>query len=169
LGETFGIIEVPDGAGARVQGQNSKVGASGFGVATYLSPYTSNTVQLTLDDASLDLDIASPTQNVAPMAGAIVRLKYDANRGIPLLVDLRPARIKSIPIGAEVIDEENNIVGMVGQGSRALLRVKKEQGQLTVAWGDGAKDQCRAAYQITQADRPNAAGLIKFELPCGAP
>ncbi len=169
LGETFGIIEVPDGAGARVHGQNSKVGASGFGVASYLSPYTNNTVQLTLDDASLDLDIGSPTQNIAPMAGAIVRLKYDANRGIPLLVDLRPARIKSIPIGAEVIDEENNIVGMVGQGSRALLRVKKVQGELTVAWGDGAKDQCRAAYQITPADKPNAAGLIKFILPCIAP
>jgi outer membrane usher protein len=122
-----------------------------------------------LGDASLDLDIGSPMQNVAPMAGAIVRLKYDSNRGLPLLVDLRPLLIKSVPIGAEVIDEENNTVGMVGQGSRALLRVKKVQGELTVVWGDGAKDQCRAAYQITQADRPNAAGLIKFVLPCIAP
>jgi outer membrane usher protein len=169
LGETFGIVEVPGGAGARVLGQKSKLGGGGYGVAPYLSPYSSNAVELNLDEAPLDLEITSPTQSVVPMAGAIVRLKYEAYTGLPLLIDFRPVQIKNIPIGAEVTDDQNNNVGMVGQGARAILRVKKPEGTLMISWGDSAKEKCLARYQVSSHDKPNAAGLIKFVLTCVAP
>ena len=166
VGDTFAIVEVSDGAGARVQGQSARIGSQGFGVAQYLSPYTDNTVQISLDGAPLELEIATPVQNVAPMAGAIVALKYASSTGRPLLVDFQPLAVKKIPLGAEVSDEDGDVVGMVGQGARALLRVRKPKGLLKIAWGPQADEQCQARYEIQSQDKPNAAGLIKFLLKC---
>lgn len=166
LGDTFAIVEVPGGGGVRVAGQSGRIGKNGLGVASYLSPYLANQVQLDLQDAPIELELASNSESVAPVAGAIAYLKYESISGKPLLIDFERKNGQKIPIGAEVLDDQNYALGLVGQASRSLVRVKKASGALKVIWGDKANESCMAYFRLSEQDKPTLAGLFKLKLQC---
>jgi outer membrane usher protein len=166
LGETFGIVEVPKGEGAGVVGSTTRINSQGFGVVSNLSPYYMNEVQISLEGASTELEVETPSQRVAPVEGSIVRLKFNANTGRPLLIVLQPTSGKRVPIGASVSDELGLELGTVGQGSRALVRVKKPKDRLKVVWGDKPNETCFIEYDIDEKNKATATGFTNLKLPC---
>ncbi len=166
VGDTFAIVEVPNGEGARVNGSNAQVGASGYGVVSYLSPYGFNDVALNLDNAPMDLEIGGASQRVAPLDGSIVLLRFKANRGRPLLLQLSLDKGGRLPLGASVLDAQDQEVGQVGQASKAVVRVKGDAGQLTVVWGDKPEQRCTLDYQLGSKDIANASGMTPLALTC---
>jgi outer membrane usher protein len=166
LGETFGIVEVPKGEGVSLVGSTTRVNSSGYGVVSNLSPYYMNEVQISLEGASSELEVESPTQRVAPVEGSIVRLKFNTSTGRPLLIVLQPNSGKTVPIGASVSDEQGLELGTVGQGSRALVRVKKPKDRLKVVWGDKPNETCFVEYNIDEKNKASAAGFTNLKLPC---
>ena len=159
LGETFGIVEVPKGEGAGVVGSTTRINSQRFGVVSNLSPYYMNEVQISLEGASTELEVETPSQRVAPVEGSIVRLKFNANTGRPLLIVLQPSSGKRVPIGASVSDEQGLELGTVGQGSRALVRVKKPKDRLKVVWGDKPNETCFFEYDIDEKTKPPQPAL----------
>jgi outer membrane usher protein len=87
---------------------------------------------------------------VAPVEGSIVRLKFNSTSGRPLLITLQASNGKPIPIGASVNDDQGLEMGTVGQGSRALVRVKKPKDRLTVVWGDKPEQSCFIEYALDE-------------------
>ena len=59
-------------------GSYAQVGASGYGVVSYLSPYGFNDVALNLENAPMDLEVDTASQRVAPLDGSIVLLRFKA-------------------------------------------------------------------------------------------
>jgi outer membrane usher protein len=166
VGDTFAIVEVPNGQGARVNGSNAQVGASGYGVVSYLSPYGFNDVALNLENAPMDLEVDTASQRVAPLDGSIVLLRFKANRGRPLLLQLTLDKGGKLPLGASVLDAQDQEVGQVGQASKAVVRVKGDTGKLTIVWGDKPEQRCTLDYQLGNKDVANASGMTPLTLTC---
>jgi outer membrane usher protein len=166
VGETFAIVEVPQGEGASVQGSRASINRRGFGVVPHLSPYAMNDVQISLEGASNQLEIDNPSLSVAPVSGSIVRLRFNSTTGWPLLVTFEQADRARIPIGASIIDSAGREVGTVGQGNRGLIRVQKPQDRLRIVWGDGDSEQCFAGYLLAGQQQPNASGLTPLKVTC---
>ena len=166
LGDTFAIVEVPKGEGAGVLGSTARVNSGGFGVVPYLSPYYLNDVQISLEGAPTELEVDNASQKVAPVEGSIVRLKFNATSGRPLLIVLQPSNGARVPIGSTVSDAAGNEVGTVGQGSRALVRVQKNKDRLKVVWGDKPEETCWLAYALDEKQMANATGFTNLKLRC---
>jgi len=163
---TFAIVEVPKGEGAGVLGSAARINSSGFGVVPYLSPYYMNDVQISLEGSPTELEVDNANQKVAPVEGSIVRLKFNASSGRPLLIVLQASNGVRIPIGATVTDSQGNEVGTVGQGSRALVRVQTNKDQLKVVWGDKPDETCSVAYALDEKQTANASGFTNLKLKC---
>ncbi len=166
VSETFAIVEVPKGEGAGVLGSAARINGSGFGVVPYLSPYYLNDVQISLEGAPTELEVDNANQKVAPVEGSIVRLKFNASTGRPLLIVLQASNGVRVPIGATVTDSQGNEVGTVGQGSRALVRVQSNKDQLKVVWGDKPEETCWVAYALDEKQTANVSGFTNLKLTC---
>ena len=57
-----------------------------------------------------------------------------------------------LPLGADVYNSKNEIVGMVGQGNQIYVRVKDDKGLLYVHWGESSSEQCELPYTFDGQD-----------------
>ena len=166
LGNTFAIVEVPQGQGAGVLGSAARVNSSGFAVLPNLSAYYMNDVQISLEGAPDALEIDNPNQKVAPVEGSIVRLTYKATTGRPIFIALQTSTGVRLPIGATITDSKGNEVGTVGQGSRAMVRVQTVKDQLKVVWGDKPGETCQVNFTLDETTKANANGFTHLKLRC---
>ena len=159
LSNTFALIEAKGAKGAQVMnGAGSKVNRFGYAVMPSLVPYQYN--QIGLDSKGIKNDhielLQSSTQ-VAPYAGAALKIKFDTKQGYPVLISLAPEH--ALPLGAEVLDENNEVVGMIGQGNQAYVRVNNPQGRLHLA-----NSSCQIAYDLTNVQQQSR--LIRVDGVC---
>ena len=166
LGDTVGLVKVEDGQGIEVQGnQGAPVNGSGYSVVRYLTPYSANAVVLDLSKASLDTQLDATDQVIAPHAGAVVMLKFNAIAGHTILIEGRLVGGGPLPFGADVYDEQNQQIGAVGQAGRLEARVTQMQGHLTVKWGEGADQHCVLPYAVP-ADSDHKHKIVQLKGDC---
>ncbi|MES2250253.1 MAG: fimbria/pilus outer membrane usher protein [Pseudomonadota bacterium] len=168
LSETFGIVEAPGAEGARlVNAPGVKVNGSGYVVVPYLTPYSSNGVELDPKGTSTDVELQVTSQQVAPRAGAIVLLKYETKSGRAALFQARQADGTPLPFGATVLDEKQEPIGIVGQGSKFIARGLQDKGLLTVKAGEGGAALCRIAYEMPVREKGGKAdGYEQMDVQC---
>ncbi|MBC3245360.1 fimbrial biogenesis outer membrane usher protein [Pseudomonas lurida] len=149
LGDTLGIVQAADAQGARINGNHgAQVGANGFAIVPHLTPYRQNVVELDPKDLSVDVELKTAAQNVAPRAGSVVKLHFDTVSGQAILITALREDGGALPFGSDVFDEDGASVGIVGQGGKAFVRVARTQGRLTVKWGADASASCRLQYGL---------------------
>lgn len=164
LGETFGIIEAKGAEGAEViGGQGAKINRFGYAITPYLAPYRYNNVLLSPEDMNSYAELVSNQKQVAPYAGAAVKIKFNTTLGYPVLLTLDQTD-KDIPMGANVYDLKGKSIGMVGQGKQAYTRLEKLSGKLIIRWGDKKSQQCQVDYNLNGQD--TSQYLITINVPC---
>lgn len=161
LGDTIGIVQASDAQGARINGNHgAQVGGNGFAIVPHLTPYRQNVVELDPKDLSVDVELKTAAQNVAPRAGSVVKLHFDTVSGQAVLITALREDGGALPFGSDVFDEDGASVGIVGQGGKAFVRVARTQGRLTVKWGADASASCRLQYGLdTQSAADGTARL----------
>ncbi|HHB1587720.1 fimbria/pilus outer membrane usher protein [Vibrio metschnikovii] len=150
VGETFAIIEAADAQGAKVRNNwGSELNSKGYGLMSSLVPYRSNRV--VLDSGSIDdnVELLESQQVVIPSAGAVVRLKYDTRKGLPVLFSTKLATGEIVPLGAEILGDQDENIGTVGQAGLAYVRLAEQTGKLRLVWGEGRKQHCQFNYDLT--------------------
>lgn len=170
LSETFGIVEAPGAAGARIaNAAGVRVDSRGYAIVPYLTPYNLNTVEIDPKGISTDVELKETSQQVAPRAGAVPLLKFSTETGRSALIRARRADGKPLPFGATVYDASGKQLGIVGQASRILVRGLEDNGSLTVKWGDNGDSSCRIAYAlpVAKADR-KSVGFQTITGTCSA-
>ena len=146
-GETMVLVEAPAAAGARVMNMSgTRIDRHGYGVVPYVSPYRLNSITLDPNQMSGEVELKTSQRQVAPYAGAVARLKFETVSGQALLIHARRADGRPLPFGAQVYDEAQQPVGLVGQGGMVYLRTEKEQGRLHVSWVGG--EGCHIDYRV---------------------
>lgn len=149
-GQTMVLIEAPDAAGASVTNSPGvRIDDRGYAVVPYVSPYRMTNVTLDPNGMSHSVELESSSQQVAPYAGAIAKLSFKTTKGQALIIHAQGPDGLSLPFGAEVLDTRNQVVGIVGQGSRIYLRTEAKQGLLQVKWGTQPTQQCSVNYHAT--------------------
>ncbi len=166
LGDTVAVVEAKDAAGARLtNGSGLRVDPWGHAVVSNLTPFARNQVEIDPQGLPMNVELKSTMQQVAPTAGAIVKLKFDTeNAGRMAILEVRRADGKPLPFGAEVRDAGGQPVGTVGQGGRIIARgLKTDSGTLSVALGEDAAKSCQLRYQLPQErnDRPASVALMQ--------
>lgn len=149
LSDTFAIVQAEGASGAKVTNNwGTEIDGLGYAIIPSLTPYRSNSV--TLDSGSMlsSTELIDTQQQVAPYAGSIVKIKFETRHGIAVVFMTQQANGGVIPIGAEVLDEDGVVLGMVGQAGMAYVRAPKPSGQLTVNWGNKSDQQCHFNYAL---------------------
>ena len=57
------------------------------------------------------------------------------------------------------------MIGSVGQGSRIVMRVRKDEGRVSVRWGSKADQRCRIDYALSERER-GQSGFDVVESVC---
>lgn len=169
MGDTVGIVEAPEAVGARViNGTGVRVDRFGHALVPYLTPYNLNTVQLDPKGLPLSVQLEATSTQVAPHAGAVVLLKFKTDAGRSAIARVHRSDGQMLPFGAEVMDAQNQSVGVVGQAGRILLRGVKDSGQLTVQWNtdDEQPMRCSFPYQLPAPVKGQPRTFETIEATC---
>lgn len=149
LGETVALVQAKDAQGMRVGYGLNRVDAAGYAVVGSLSPYRLNAVDVDPADLPADIELKASSLNIAPRAGAIIKLVYPTLRARQVLIVGKLEDGSPLPFGAEVIDPDTGVaVGAVGQGSRIVMRAEKDRGTVRVEWGEGDGERCFVEYAL---------------------
>lgn len=149
LGETAAIIEAKDAIGARItNGTDVRIDGRGYAVLPYLTPYKMNTVELDPKGIPTDVEMLSTSQQIAPRANSVVKLKFETVTGRPVLLTMRQPDGAPVPFGSTVVDAEGKTVGLSGQGGMLFARGLGETGVLTAKWGNRATEVCSLSYRL---------------------
>lgn len=107
--------------GARINYGNSTVDRWGYGVTSALSPYHENRIALDINDLENDVELKSTSTVAVPRQGAVVFADFETVQGQSAIMNIVRSDGKNIPFAADIYDEQNNIIGNVGQGVRPLF------------------------------------------------
>ncbi|HBP0508846.1 fimbria/pilus outer membrane usher protein [Pseudomonas aeruginosa] len=152
VGETFGLVEVPDVGGVGIDGYSTvRTDKRGYAVVPYMQPYRYNWVNLDTNTLGSDTEIAENSQMLVPTRGAVVTKRFDAESGRRVQFELTLSSGEKIPFGAQAYDQSEKVVGMVDNLSRLLVFGIEDQGRLEVRWGEGSN--CTANYQLPAKDK----------------
>lgn len=165
--DTYALVEAKDAKGASISGYaGTTVDRFGYALFPSLSAYQMNSVSIDPEGSSLDVEFENTAQKIAPRSGAIVKVKFNTNRGIPVLITSSFAGEK-LPFGADVLDEDNTSVGIVNQASAIYARVKEEKGTLLVKWGNAKDASCKVNYMLAPvAKNAKISHIQQFTSPC---
>lgn len=152
LGETIGLLHVPEAAGAKVGNQRGvKTDRRGFAVVPYLSPYRLNEISVDPMGMTSDVELKSGSATAVPTAGAVVKAVIPTASGRSALIEALDNEGQPLPFGLDVYDEDGQVVGVVGQGSRLWVRGVSEKGTLWVRSNEAA-GHCAIAYDLSAAN-----------------
>jgi outer membrane usher protein len=169
MGDTLGIVEAKDAAGARVvSGNGLRVDPWGHAVVSGLSPFSSNQIEIDPKGLPINVELQSTQQSVAPTAGAVVRLKFETeNAGRAAILGIKMPDGTSVPFGAEVLDEQGHSIGTVAQAGRMIARgLKADAGTLLVNWGEGAGERCSLNYSLPAGNVKMSASYTVVDVVC---
>ena len=163
-GNTFALVEAKGAEGAEIPGYaGTRVDGLGYALVPNLMPYQKNAVSIDTTSVEDDLDLDSTSKQVIPYAGAVVKVKYRATEGVPVLIKVRRSNGEGVPFSARATDASNNIVGYVGQGGRLYARLAQQCGILELRWAEGEGSRCKMKYSL-----PSTSGkkLLIFDSIC---
>ncbi|WP_338523174.1 fimbria/pilus outer membrane usher protein [Pseudomonas batumici] len=144
LGETAGLVQVPDIAGVGlVNATGVETNARGYAVVPYLRPYRSNQLALKTDQLGPEVEIDNGTAQVVPRRGAVVKTRFAARAVTRLMLTTRTGDGQPLPFGAQISDAEGTLLGHVGQAGQVLLSTVATAQTLDARWGDASESHCQ--------------------------
>ena len=165
LSDTFALVEAKGAKGAHLLNvYDTKINRHGYALVSSLTPYRFNTVSLDPKGMAANTELELGTSKVAPYAGAALKIRFKTLQGFAVLIKSGFIDGRYLPLGADVRNEKNQIIGMVGQGGQVYVRTESRAGKLKVQWGSEHADGCSIDYVLPEAALSQT--LIKLSQPC---
>lgn len=151
------LVHASGAEGAKLGYGQGELNSSGYALMPYASAYRENRVGLNISTLERDVEVKNTSENVVPRDGAVVKVEFATDEGRSVILELLRDDKGFIPLGADVLSEKGERVGVVGQAGQAYVRGVEEEGNLRVVWGNEADSDCTVHYKIT--DSALKAGL----------
>lgn len=165
LGDTFALVEAKGAEGAKIfSSQQTVIDSHGYALVPAVTPYRYNRISLDPQGMEGDAELIDSEKQIAPVAGSGVKVVFRTRTGNALLISSRFKDGQPVPLGADVVDEHGEIIGMVGQGGQIYVRTENMNGKLIVQWGDSAEDSCSLSYQVPESKQNQT--LVKLAAEC---
>lgn len=166
-GRTMVLVYAPGAEGAKVNNTDQlTINKSGYAVIPYVTPYRINDVSLDTVGMSDDVELEGASQRVAPYEGSVTKVDFLTKLGKAIYIHTVDDKGNTLPFGADVIDSNDEHIGIVAQGSLVYLRTPKLSDTITVKWGDEQNEQCQMAYDITNLAKDKTQSMITLEGVC---
>ncbi|WDB46931.1 outer membrane usher protein [Escherichia albertii] len=160
--DTMVLVKAPGAKGARLNNGNSTVDRWGYGIASSLSPYRENRVELDIDSMEDNVELKSTSAMTVPRSGSIVIAKFETDQRRAAVLTIASNTGKPIPFAAEVF-ENDVMIGNMGQGGQAYVRGVQEQGVFTIRWYENNQPvECLASYKFPDAPETLPPGSTLF-------
>ncbi|EMC8474611.1 hypothetical protein VLK97_002379 [Enterobacter hormaechei] len=101
------------------------------------------------------------SRKVAPYAGAIVKVQYHTQTGVPVLISAR-WKGEPAPFGADINNEKGNYIATVGQAGQIFVRL--EPGTHILKLKAGHQGECKMKVIVSEED--SAINMKKEVLEC---
>lgn len=161
--DTMALVEAKGAQGAKVSGYPGvTVDRFGYAIVPYLNAYQMNQVEIDPKGIPENVELENTSQKIAPYSGAVVKLRFGTVQGQPVLIKLSNGQ--DIPFGADVLDDDKNVVGVVGQGQRIFARLAQTSGKLHVRWGKAADESCLLNYALPATGK--ATEMVNISARC---
>ena len=131
-------------------GQGARIDSNGYDIIPSLTPYRYNPISLDPKGINKHTELKSTQSRVIPYAGAAVKAAFDT-LSYGVLIKAKINGTDALPLGANVVDDQNHVVGRSGQASLIYARVRERQGTLTVRWGERADERWRVSYVLPES------------------
>ncbi|HBN1929872.1 TPA: outer membrane usher protein [Escherichia coli] len=165
--DTLAVIQAPGAKGARINYGNSTVDRWSYGVTSALSPYHENRIALDINDLENDVELKSTSTVAIPRQGAVVFADFETVQGQSAIMNIVRSDGKNIPFAEDIYDEQNNIIGNVGQGCQAFVHGIEQEENIRITWiEEGKPVSCFAHYQQNTASEKIAQSIILNGLRC---
>ncbi|MGS0066743.1 fimbria/pilus outer membrane usher protein, partial [Escherichia coli] len=100
LGETFALVEAKGAEGAKVYNSSQlEINDSGYALVPAVTPYRYNGISLDPQGMDGDAELVDSEKQVAPVAGAAVKVVFRTRPGKALLIKSRMADGSELPMG----------------------------------------------------------------------
>ncbi|WP_170944917.1 fimbria/pilus outer membrane usher protein [Stenotrophomonas maltophilia] len=140
LGETFGLVHAPDAQGATVDHGRMRVDRRGYAVVPHLTPYRAARVEVDPRGIPETVRFTSTSKVAVPTAGAMVRLPFTTETlGSQHTFIALASSGEAIPFGAKIVDDQGDVLGIVGQSGQAWFTAAPDVGRVRIHWRDGAE------------------------------
>nr|WP_251357377.1 fimbria/pilus outer membrane usher protein [Klebsiella pneumoniae] len=152
LGDTFALVEAKGAEGAKLfNSSQTAIDSHGYALVPSMTPYRYNNISLDPQGMEGNAEVLDSQKRVVPVAGASVKVKFRTRMGTALLIKSITEDGNSIPMGAQVYNYKNEMVGIAGQNGQIYVRVEKSKGKLWVRTEDDNK-QCVITYDLKNMD-----------------
>lgn len=166
-GQTMVLVYAPDAQGAKVNNTTGlTINKSGYAVIPYVTPYRINDISLDPKGMSLDAELDSSSQRIAPYAGSISKVSFSTKAGKAIYIHGVNLKGDPLPFGADVYDSNGEHVGMIAQGSLAYIRTHNLYDTITVKWGADSSEQCQIEYDIRKESNDSNKNMMMLEGLC---
>lgn len=166
-GQTMVLVYAPDATGAKVNNTNGlTINKSGYAVIPYVTPYRLNEIALDPQGMSLDVELESGSQRIAPYAGSISKVDFMTKSGKALYIKSLNTKGETLPFAAEVFDSKGEYVGMVAQGSLVYIRTNSLSDTVTIKWGEENNERCSIQYDATAQAKKTGESMLMLEGLC---
>lgn len=167
--DTLVLVKAPGAKGARINGGQNTIDRWGYGVTSSTSAYRENEVSLDIKDLEHDVELKSTSMKTVPRSGAVILSSFETDQGRSAIIHMRRSDGNPLPFAADVIDENGNNIGSVGQGNQVFVRGIAEQGELNIRWADAKTQQpqsCKASYRAPLVEDDNKGTLVLDNVLC---
>lgn len=156
LAETVTLISVPGASGVRLAEQNQiKTDIFGYAVLPSLVPYRKNRITLQTEDLDNDIEVTQSIAEVVPTKGAIAFAEYPTRQGYKILLVVKDQHNKSLPLGAQVKNQQGHELGVVGMHGQIYLAGALAADHLMITSGKQQLALCHLKYALSPTDLDN--------------
>ncbi|WP_272671839.1 fimbria/pilus outer membrane usher protein [Providencia sp. PROV104] len=158
LGKTFAIVKAIGAEGMKVStNSNIKINGNGYGVVPYLSPYRKNYITLDSKKSKNMAEIDDNRLLVIPDSGSSPLVEFKIKKINRNILKISSSNYE-IPFGAQVVDYQNNLLGITDQSGFVLLpQNNNENKRFSVIWNiDNKENTCH--FELT--DVPESSDSI---------
>lgn len=146
LTDTFAIVHAKGATGAPIASTNgNKIDYFGNGIVPYLSPYHLNYVAIDTNNLPDNVEFSATEQQVIPRANQAIFVEFATTVGRVVFFDIKGEQDAMPPLGTEVFNQNNELVGVVAQGGRIYSRGLASRGELVLSWHG---KHCSIPYQL---------------------
>ncbi|MBR8655919.1 fimbrial biogenesis outer membrane usher protein [Achromobacter sp. Marseille-Q0513] len=124
IGDTYALIRVPGQSGLRIQapGGSAITNHAGTAVIPRIAPYTRAKLRLDTRDLPRNIRLDTTQLELGLARGSVAVNRIGAMQVRQLLLDIRDAEGRPVPLGASVYNEAGRILGpIVGDGNFMLV------------------------------------------------
>ncbi len=165
--QTMVLVYAPDATGAQVGNTPGlSINKKGYAVIPYVTPYRMNDISLDPQNMSTQVELAESSLRIAPYAGSITKVQFSTKKGYALFISTTTLDGSHLPFAAQVYNQNNEVIGIVAQGSRIYLRTPLSHDRLYVKWGDKSTEKCELEYDITDQIKHNNQPIIMTKAVC---